>query len=160
MQRITDNSDPENDSLIFSAVRFGPEHIPAAAELEKICFSDPWSESSLRYLCESDVTYGVAVVCGDRLCAYGGMEYVLDEAAVTNIATAPEFRRRGCARLVLSSLESFAVSHGVKRIRLDVRESNVPARNLYTDCGYAVSGRIRGYYRRPREDAVEMEKTL
>jgi len=144
----------------FQTVVFSYEHIKAAARLESICFADPWSEESLRYLCSTPVTYGVAVMNGDILCAYGGMEYVLDEAHIMNIATDPAFRRMGCAGRVLDALESFATGHGVTKIMLDVRDSNAPARALYEKAGYFETGRLKNYYRHPVEDAIEMAKNL
>lgn len=142
---------------------FGREHIKAAAALEAECFSEPCGETGLLNLCGSDSA--VAVVCTDEndggtLLAYGGAEYVLDEAEVLNIATRPDMRRRGCATGVIGELEKVLYSRGVRRVFLDVRESNLPARSLYDKLGYSVTGKRRNFYRFPREDAIIMMKEL
>ena len=139
---------------------FSEKHIPEAAAIEKICFSDPWSEESLGYLCSSGNACGVAATEDGRLAAYGGMEHVLDTASIINIAVHPDFRRRGYGRAILSALESSAVEFGAERIFLDVRESNEPAKSLYMSSGYRIAGIRRGYYSHPRENAIVMAKDL
>lgn len=139
---------------------FSEKHIPEAAEIEKICFSDPWSEDSLGYLCSSDTACGVAATEDGRLAAYGGLEHVLDTASIINIAVHPDFRRRGYGRAILSALESKACEFGAQIIFLDVRESNEPAKSLYLSSGYRIAGIRRGYYSHPRENAIVMAKDL
>lgn len=140
---------------------FGREHIGAAAALEAECFSEPCTEAGLAHLCESESA--VAVVCTDEdgvLLAYGGAEYVPDEAEILNVATRSDMRRRGCATGVITELERVLYARGVRKVFLDVRESNLPARTLYDRLGYAVTGKRRNFYRFPREDAVIMMKVL
>lgn len=146
----------------FIVGRFIEEHIPEAAEIERLCFSEPWSEEALEYMCTSPNTYAVAVVDKEngRLAAYGGAQYVLDEANIVNIATHPEYRRRGCATEAMHALETFLKESGIEYVYLEVRKSNVSAQALYTKEGYAPCGIIKNYYRFPSEDAVEMFKKL
>ena len=144
----------------MTAERFEIRHIPEAAKIERLCFSEPWSETALRYLCTSEHTFGVAVLENGRLAAYGGMEHVLDTGSITNVAVHPDFRRCGFAREVLSRLEDRAAELGVKNIFLDVRESNLPAKTLYLSSGYVKVGERRGYYRCPRENADVMMKVI
>ena len=146
----------------FEIKIFAPEHIPEAAEIERLCFSEPWSESALSYMCTSQNTRAVAVIdkeCG-RLAAYGGAQYILDEANIVNIATHPDYRRRGCATAVMHALEAFFKENGIENVYLEVRKSNASAQALYTKEGYAPCGIIKNYYRFPSEDAVEMFKKL
>lgn len=146
----------------FEIAVLGEEHIPAAAEIERLCFSEPWSEEALLYMCTSPVTHAVAVIekTSGRLAAYGGCEYVLDEANIVNVATHPDFRRRGCASAILDELEIFLQAKGVKSIYLEVRVSNIAARTLYENKGYRAVGVRKKYYRFPVEDAVVMLKTI
>ena len=146
----------------FEIKIFAPEHIPEAAEIERLCFSEPWSESALSYMCTSQNTRAVAVIdkeCG-RLAAYGGAQYVLDEGNIVNIATHPDYRRRGLATAVMRELESRLKERGVEIVFLEVRQSNIPARTLYEKEGYVPSRVIKNFYRFPAEDAVEMFKKL
>lgn len=146
----------------FEITVLGEEHIPEAAEIERLCFSEPWSEEALLYMCTAPVTHAVAAIDREsgRLAAYGGCEFVLDEANIVNIATHPDFRRRGCASALLEELEIFLTARGVKSIYLEVRMSNTAARTLYENKGYRAVGVRKNYYRFPTEDAAVMLKTI
>ncbi len=137
-----------------------PEMLGEAAEIERLCFSEPWSEEALLYMCQSPNTHAVAVMIDGRLAAYGGSEFVPPEASIVNIATHPDFRRRGCASAIIDALEEFLVSKGVDSIFLEVRVSNTPARALYEGKGFGVVGTRKNYYRFPTEDAAVMLKTI
>ena len=145
----------------FDVKIFSTEHIPEAAEIERLCFSEPWSEKSLAYMC-SENPFAIAVVDREngRLAAYGGVQYVLDEGNIVNIATHPDYRRRGLATCVMRELEARLSNKGVLTVYLEVRQSNLPARTLYEKEGYVPSRVIKNYYRVPAEDAVEMFKKL
>ena len=144
----------------FEIKIFAPEHIAAAAEIERLCFSEPWSPEALLYMCKSPNTYAVAVMIDGRLAAYGGCEFVPPEAHIVNIATHPDFRRRGCASALIDALEEFLSSKGVDSIFLEVRVSNTPARALYERKGFRTVGVRKNYYRFPTEDAEVMLKTF
>lgn len=144
----------------FEIKIFAPEHIAAAAEIERLCFSEPWSPEALLYMCKSPNTYAVAVMIDGRLAAYGGCEFVPPEANIVNIATHPDFRRRGCASALIDALEEFLSSKGVDSIFLEVRVSNTPARALYERKGFRTVGVRKNYYRFPTEDAEVMLKTF
>ena len=144
----------------FEVRELTPQMLGEAAEIEKLCFSEPWSPEALLYMCKSPNTHAVAVIIEGKLAAYGGCEFVPPEANIVNIATHPDFRRRGCAAAVIDSLEEFLSSKGVDSIFLEVRASNAPARALYEGKGFAVVGVRKNYYRFPTEDAEVMLKTI
>jgi ribosomal-protein-alanine N-acetyltransferase len=146
----------------FYTVVFNASHVADAAEIEKLCFSEPWSEEALGYMYSSPHAYAVACIEREsgRVAAYGGLEYILDEAELTNIATHPDFRRQGCANAVSDALERFVKLHGVKHVWLDVRVSNEPAIRLYRKLGFEDAGVRRHFYRFPTEDALLMVKEL
>ena len=129
------------------------------AKLEQECFAEPWSETSLGLLV-SERAVGFAALVDGRLAAYAGMTHVLDEGQITNIATYPEFRRRGLARMLLGALDEYSKKNGIAFLSLEVRESNAAARALYASCGWADAGLRRKFYRFPTEDALIMNKTL
>ena len=146
----------------FELVTLTEKHLREAAEIENLCFSEPWSEDALLYMCSAPTTHAVAVIerSSGRLAAYGGCEYVLDEANIVNVATHPDFRRRGCAEALIGKMEEFLAENGVTDVYLEVRVSNTPARTLYEKLGFLAVGLRKNYYRFPTEDAVVMKKTL
>ena len=135
------------------------EHVDGVGEIEQLCFSQPWSKNSLMMLTKEGAVACVALEDG-RVAAYGGMMTVLDEGQITNIATHPDFRRRGYARAVTEALSQLGRERGLEGIYLEVRRSNQAAISLYHTCGYTVIGERRGFYSNPTEDALLMKKAL
>ena len=81
----------------------------------------------------------------------GGTEVQLESIVVPGA-----FRGRGVGGSLLDSAIAAAKKHGAARLDLEVRESNRTAVRLYTRFGFTETGRRRGYYRSPEEDAVLM----
>ncbi|MBQ9080317.1 MAG: ribosomal protein S18-alanine N-acetyltransferase [Clostridia bacterium] len=142
----------------METVRFSREHVAEAAEIERLCFSEPWSEDSLVMLADGGYGAGVACVEQERLVAYAGMVSVLDEGEIVNVATHPDFRRRGYARAALRELFRIAGERGVTVLTLEVRASNSAARALYESEGFEAVGTRPGFYSHPREDAIIMTR--
>lgn len=146
----------------FSVVPFSERHALAASAIEQSVFSEPWSLRAIKDIflgCESISALACETDDG-TLAAYGGIECVLDEGNIVNIATAPEFRRRGCAGAVMRGLLDTAAQKGCTRVTLEVREHNTPAKELYRSFGFAPVGVRRHFYRFPDEDAIVMEKII
>lgn len=131
------------------------EHLADVAEIERLCFSEPWSEKSLRLLTESG-GFGAVAVSDGRVLAYAGMTTVLDEGAVTNIATHPSARRQGLGRAVTEALLTYARANAIRTVFLEVRESNKAALRLYESLGFSPCGIRKNFYRQPTESAIQM----
>lgn len=145
----------------FRVVPFEEKHLPDAVGIEQRCFSEPWDEKMFRlmFFPPAPTAYALAVTAPDgRLAAFGGVQYVLDEAEVLNIASSPDFRRLGCARAIMTGLDGFFVSHGIRKVWLEVRQSNLPAHELYLGMGFRDADLRRRYYSSPTEDAIIMLK--
>jgi len=67
-----------------------------------------------------------------------------------------DFRGRGLGRVLMDALIDVARRWGSERVFLEVRESNAAAISLYENSGFEVVGRTKGYFRNPREDALNM----
>ncbi|WP_367924435.1 ribosomal protein S18-alanine N-acetyltransferase [uncultured Ruthenibacterium sp.] len=134
-----------------------PEDAAVAAALEATV-PDSWSEESIRqtlaqgHCCVAEAEGRIAGLC---LCGL-----VLDEASVYAVTVDASFRRQGIARAMLSWMFSHLASQGAKRVYLEVRSQNVPARALYKALGFCEAGLRRGFYRNPADDAVLMTKEL
>ena len=131
------------------------EDLAEVAEIERLCFSVPWTEKSLEILLSGD-NFGVVAVKDGQIAAYVGVISAPPEADITKVATHPDFRRRGLGEAVISALKAEAAERGIETLFLEVRRSNEPARRLYEKLGFEVIGERRGYYTAPREDAVLM----
>lgn len=135
--------------------------IPALAALERICFSDPWSENAFfAELGSPRARFMVAQDSAGLVLGYLGLHYVLDEGYIANIAVDPLYRRRGIASALLSDAESFARRESLSFLTLEVRQSNLGAQELYRRHGFSPAGLRKSYYQNPREDAVLMTRSL
>ncbi len=139
----------------IGVVLLAAEHLPQVAELERCCFSEPWSQASLALLL-GETAFGVVALTDGRVAAYGGMLTVLDEGQITNIAVHPDLRRRGLGRAVLHAMLDEAQKRGLASVSLEVRASNRAAIALYEQNGFAAVGRRKHFYRDPTEDALVM----
>ena len=145
----------------FSIEKLTPQRFSEVAELEELCFSLTWKESSFSLLLEGKNTAFVAIdTASGRAAAYGGMLAVLDEGQITNIATHPNYRRRGLGERVVRALLEYAESEGLCLISLEVRESNSAAIALYEKLGFIRAGVRKNFYTLPRENAVVMTKSI
>lgn len=134
------------------------DHVSQIAELEKICFSDPWSENSIAHEIENELSLWLVALDGDRVAGYVGSQSVMGESDMMNIAVHPDYRRQGFAEALVLALVSRLKSEGNYQLTLEVRASNTPAQRLYEKLGFTEVGRRRNYYRAPREDALILQK--
>ena len=134
------------------------QDVPQIAELEKVCFSDPWSEKSIVSELDNPLSCWLVAVSGEQVVGYVGSQTVLDGSDMMNIAVSPDFRRKGIAESLIEALISFLHERGSRCLILEVRASNVPAIALYEKLGFLEIGRRRNYYRNPKEDALILRK--
>ena len=134
------------------------EHIPAVAELEKLCFSAPWSAQSLELLTREGIGTGVVYIEDGKVVAYGGMLCVVDQGQITNIAVHPDHRRQGIGKAIVGALLKHAMDEKFEEVTLEVRKSNAPAIALYEKFGFQQVGLRKGFYSHPREDAIIMTR--
>ena len=139
-------------------VRMNESHVKAVAELEKICFSDPWSENSVASELKNKLALWLVAEEEGKVAGYIGSQTCTDESDVMNVAVHPDFRRRGIAEALVNALVEELKAIESRCLTLEVRASNVPAISLYEKLGFAEVGRRKNYYRNPREDALIMRK--
>ena len=140
--------------------KFKAEDAQKAAELERLCFSRPWSEEELSASASYPYAVYLTALCGEEIAGYAGAYIAADVAEINNIAVFPEYRRRGVGSALIDALVSECVSRGVKKLSLDVRRSNAAAIALYEKKGFCRVGIRRGYYAAPKEDAVLLDKDI
>ena len=133
-------------------------HVAQIAELEKICFSDPWSENSVASELNNPLSVWLVAEENGIVCGYVGSQTVLDETDMMNIAVHPDFRRKGIAAALIAELGRLLKERGSRILRLEVRESNAPAISLYETMGFTQLGLRKNYYRNPKENALILGK--
>ena len=92
----------------IKVVKMQKEHIPALVELEKECFSDPWSQKALEEELSNPNAVFVVATKNDEVAGYVGMLHVLDEGDICNVAVFKKFRRNGVATALLENLLEYA----------------------------------------------------
>lgn len=125
------------------------------AQLEKLCFSEPWSERQLLETMEDPkgVLY-VAVQDDDgQVLGYAGLHNIVGEGYVDNIAVFPQFRGQGIGEALTRALIEYMRCAALEFLTLEVRASNLPAISLYEKLGFRQEGRRKNFYRHPTEDA-------
>ena len=133
-------------------------HIHPIAELEKVCFSDPWSVNAMAYELKNPLSTWFVAVDGDTVAGYVGSQTVLGEADMMNLAVNPQYRRRGIGQALVEKLIDDLRSKDAYCLTLEVRVSNDSAIALYEKMGFVVVGRRPNYYHQPKEDALIMRK--
>ena len=133
-------------------------HVAQIAALEKICFSDPWSERSIASELDNKLAFWLVATEGETVAGYIGSQTVMEETDMMNVAVHPDFRRQGIAEALVSGLVERLKAMGSHCLTLEVRASNAPAIALYEKLGFAEIGRRKNYYRNPREDALILRK--
>ena len=133
------------------------------AEMAELHRTEPtgqraWSEAEFSaMLCASNA---LSVTCNTGF-AVG--QIILDEAELFLIITKPEHRKQGVGRRILATFEQQAFQNAVRRIILEVADTNTAARTLYTANGYQQIAVRKNYYTFPNgshADAIVMEKYL
>lgn len=120
--------------------------------------SRPWSADEFAALTAMPGVFAV----GDAT-AFALVRVIVDEAELLTIATAPECRRQGKARLLMTAWQKEAANRGATRAFLEVAGDNAAALSLYAACGFRDSGLRKAYYPRkngPAADALIMSRNL
>ena len=149
----------EDNRMYVRIVPMNADHLDEVAELERICFSTPWSRNMLAEELENACSaFLVAEDDTGKVVGYAGLQVILDEGYITNVAVRPECRRNGIAGKLLQVFLDFGQANHLAFLTLEVRASNYDAIALYGSRGFRSVGRRKNYYEHPREDAVIMTK--
>ena len=141
-------------------IEMNADHVAQVAQLETLCFPDPWSEKSIASELSNKLSLWLVAVEENTVVGYIGSQTVPDESDVMNVAVHPDFRRRGIAEALVMALCAALKERGSVSLTLEVRASNNPARALYEKLGFEHVGKRPNYYRNPKEDALILRKIL
>ena len=132
--------------------------IDAVAAIEAECFSHPWSKKSLEESLEKENSLFLVAVEDEKVIGYVGMEVIVDEGYIFNVAVSADYRRRGVGYALVRELVTYSMKNSLCFITLEVRESNSSAISLYSKFGFIKAGERKNYYSDPTENAVIMTK--
>ena len=135
-----------------------------AAELEH---APRWEAPAYQTaLARAQSNHGFALVAeadaqaeGPRIAGFLIAGAIPPEVELESIAVRSEFQRRGVARRLFAELLRKATALQCVEVLLEVRPSNRNAVALYRSLGFTETGRRKGYYRDPVEDAVMLRFT-
>ncbi len=139
-------------------VQMERKHVSQVAELEKLCFADPWSEKSIASELENGLACWLVAAEGDAVAGYVGSQTVMGESDMMNLAVHPDFRRQGIGEALVNGLIDALGQRGSSSLTLEVRASNLPAQKLYQKLGFVQVGRRPNYYYHPKEDGLILRK--
>ncbi|MCP9438388.1 MAG: ribosomal protein S18-alanine N-acetyltransferase [Nitrospira sp.] len=149
----------------FRIVPATVELLPELLELERTCFSPPWTSRMWEAeLIGNPFAHVLVAVTADPLHSGGGsligfhcFWIVFEELRLMKLAVKESMRRRGVGRTLVAEAIAMGMAQGSSRAVLEVRASNEAAQRLYRELGFVSLGVRRGYYSEPTEDAVVME---
>lgn len=136
------------------------DHLEQILRIEHRVFSAPWSA----VLWEQELRTGgpcmaVALLPGcesDCVAGYIAAQLMAGECELRRVATAPEVRRQGIARVLMGWMLARAWGGGAGNVVLEVEAGNMPARQLYESLGFTVAGRRPRYYPETGQDGLTM----
>jgi ribosomal-protein-alanine N-acetyltransferase len=137
-----------------------PDDLDAVDEIERHSFKSPWPAQVFAE--ELTREWARVDVARERGRVVGFVDYwlVQDEIHLLAIATHPDARRRGIARLLLDHLLALGRARDSALVTLEVRRNNVPAIALYERAGFATVGVRPRYYAEDNQDALVMTLTF
>jgi len=132
--------------------------LPRIIEIERLAFPAPWTlasfqrELTLRF---SRIMVALPAPSG-QIAGFLCRWLIADECHILNIAVHPDSRRLGIGTVLLAEAINEAKSTGANVVTLEVRRSNLAARQLYRKFDFE-ERRLRRHYYGPGEDAIIME---
>jgi [ribosomal protein S18]-alanine N-acetyltransferase len=134
--------------------------VPSLTELERLCFSDPWSAAGIRETIQYETARTFVAEDENQIVGYVMARISGEEGEILDLAVRSDLRRRGIGRQLLLSVWNALGSEGVRELYLEVRESNRAAIELYRGHGFRPVGLRPRYYRNPAEDAIVLRAAL
>ena len=148
----------------YALWRMEEAHLDEVVAIERMSYTNPWVVDAFRHEVDQNVfsrpRVAVTVEEPHAVVGYCVSWLVFEQVHIQNVAVHPRHRRFGLARHLLGRALEDGLDAGARSAQLEVRASNAMALKLYASLGFRVAGERKGYYSRPREDAVLLHKVL
>ena len=128
-------------------------HIKAIALLEKECFSEPWSEQSLKAELKNVNAHFFVAQNKGKILGYIGAHCYSGECYISNVAVFREYQNQKIGSMLLKNFIEF-IKDKCEFISLEVRKSNLLAIKLYEKFGFKKVAIRKDFYKKPSEDAL------
>lgn len=129
---------------------------PQIYKLESSVFTFPHTEEQLRSaINDGHYLYYIAKI-GDKIAGYLGIQFVMNECYILNIAVDEEYRGQGISNHLMDWLLLKSKELNFSFVSLEVRASNTIAINLYQKYNFEIISVLPGYYDKPKEDGLIM----
>lgn len=136
------------------------EDAAAVEEMEYQSFPDPWSQNSILETITNPQTICLLAEKAGKAIGYLFVYTAVDEAEIARIAVVQEERKQGTGKILLNALEGICRKKQIKKLLLDVRESNQAAIAFYKKMAFQEDGIRKGFYEPPPEDGILMSRQL
>ncbi|SFV67471.1 Ribosomal-protein-S18p-alanine acetyltransferase [hydrothermal vent metagenome] len=115
-------------------------------KIEKDNYQTPWSDKQLEESLNIYSKFSRVIVKNDEVVAYVFIIVTLDEAEILNIAVDKEYQKQSIATYLLKEVIKELKAKNIKKIFLEVRNSNLIAQELYKKLNFIVFGKREKYY--------------
>ena len=138
--------------------RMEKRDLPQVEAIEISLFSDAWSEQGFEDTLNSPYVISLVAIdeAEDTILGYIIMYVSFEEGEISNVAVAKSAQNRGIGSALMQAILEKGLEESVTRFILEVRVSNTPAIALYNKFEFTEIGIRRGFYEKPREDALIM----
>lgn len=131
-------------------------HVEGIFEVSKLSLPEAWNIESIEKELSNKLAKYLVALDGNTVIGFVGMWIVFDEGDITNIAVHPAYRKQGIGNLLMNSLIALCKENNITSLTLEVRESNLPAQNLYKKHEFTEEGIRKNFYDNPKENAIIM----
>lgn len=131
-------------------------HVKGIFEVSKLSLAESWNIESIEKELSNKLAKYLVALDGNKVIGFVGMWIVFDEGDITNIAVHPDYRKQGAGNLLMDSLIALCKESNITSLTLEVRESNLPAQNLYKKHKFTEEGVRKNFYDNPKENAIIM----
>lgn len=130
--------------------------MPEVLAIENASFEYPWCDEEFLRVLRHRNCIGMVAEHGDRIIGFMIYEMYKEHLEILNFATHPEWRHKGVGRQMFAKLVDKLSSHRRTRLRLTIRESNVPGQLFFRHHGFQATGVLREHYQDSGEDGYTM----
>lgn len=128
--------------------------------IESKVSNNTWSLKSYKNDISNQNSYYWIANIDEEIVGYIGILKVLDEVQVTNITVDVKYRGLGVGNKLLKTSIDYSMKQNVKKLILEVRQSNIKAINLYKKFGFEILTIRKNYYTDNNENAFLMIKCI